>query len=181
MSIIGPLLFNIFIKYIFLIPNQSSLHDDNNLSYSHNDPDTLIHNLQHDCTAILRWCKDNNIQTNPDNFQENGFGRNGNNIITYFTVENTTIHCDDSVLFLGVECDHLLTFNNHIAGICMKSARQLAVLKRLGHLLTLKGKLAIFKSFIECNFNYCRLIWHFCIQANTNKLEKIQERALRFI
>ena len=29
--------------------------------------------------------------------------------------------------------------------------------------------------------NYCPLIWHFCNQTNTKKLEKIQERALRFI
>ena len=183
-SIIGPLLFNIFINDIFLIPNKSSLHnyaDDNTLSYSHTDPDILIHNLQHDCTAILRWFKDNNMQANPDKFQAISFGRKGNNIITDFTFDNTTINCDDSVLLLGVEFDHLLTFNNHIAGICRKSARQLAVLKHLGHLHTLKGKLAIYKSFIECNFNYCPLIWHFCSQANTNKLEKIQERAIRFI
>ena len=65
--------------------------------------------------------------------------------------------------------------------ICKKAARQLAVLKRLGHLLTRQGKLAIFKSFITSNFNYCPLIWHFCSQSSTKKLEKIQERALRFI
>ena len=75
----------------------------------------------------------------------------------------------------------MLTFNNHIASMCRKAARQLAVLKRIGHLLTIKGKLAIFNSFIESNFNYCPLIWHFCSQTNTKKLEKIQERALRFI
>ena len=65
--------------------------------------------------------------------------------------------------------------------MCKKAARQLAVLKRIGHLLTIKGKLAIFNSFIESNFNYCPLIWHFCSQTNTKKIEKIQERALRFI
>ena len=32
------------------------------------------------------------------------------------------------------------------------------------------------------NFNYCPLVWHFCGETNTKKkLEKIQERALRFI
>jgi hypothetical protein len=31
------------------------------------------------------------------------------------------------------------------------------------------------------NFNFCPLAWHFCSKANTIKLEKIQERALRFI
>ena len=31
------------------------------------------------------------------------------------------------------------------------------------------------------HFNYCPLVWHFCCERNTKKLEKIQERALRFI
>ena len=62
----------------------------------------------------------------------------------------------------------MLTFNDHITDICKKSARQLAVLKRLGNLLTLQGK-------------FCPLIWHFCSQCSTNKLEKVQERALRFV
>ena len=31
------------------------------------------------------------------------------------------------------------------------------------------------------NFNYCPLTWHFCGDKNSKKIEKIQERALRFI
>ena len=31
------------------------------------------------------------------------------------------------------------------------------------------------------NFNYCPLVWHFCGEVNTKTVEKIQERALRFI
>ena len=31
------------------------------------------------------------------------------------------------------------------------------------------------------NFSYCPLTWHFCTEQNSNKIEKIQERALRFI
>ena len=106
------------------------------------------------------------------------FGKKGNRQITDFTFGNTTIQCEDSVVLLGIEIDHLLTFNKHITEICKKSARQL---KRIGHLLTIKGKIAIFKSVIASNFNYCPLMWHFCSQSNTNKLENIQKRALRFI
>ena len=50
--IVGPLLFNIFINDIFLIRNNSSLH---NYADDNRDPDILSHNLQHDCTAIFRW------------------------------------------------------------------------------------------------------------------------------
>ena len=31
------------------------------------------------------------------------------------------------------------------------------------------------------NLSYCPLTWHFCTEKNTNKIEKIQERAPRFI
>ena len=31
------------------------------------------------------------------------------------------------------------------------------------------------------NFNYCPIVWHFCGETNTRKIEKIQVRALRFI
>lgn len=43
------------------------------------------------------------------------------------------------------------------------------------------GKMTIYHSFILSNFNYCPLTWHFCGEVNTKKIEKIQERALRFI
>ena len=180
-SILGPLLFNIFINDIFHILDRSSLYnyaDDNTLSHAHSNPDTLIRILQWGCSTTLRWFRVNQRKANPDKFQAIYFGGRG---ITDFTSENTSIHCVDSVVLLGIEIDHLLTFNKHIADICKKSARHLVVLKCLGHLLTRQGKLAIFKSFIASSFNYCPLIWDFCSQASTDKLEKIQERALRFI
>ena len=31
------------------------------------------------------------------------------------------------------------------------------------------------------NFSYCPLTWHFCGEQNTKKIEKIQQRALRFV
>ena len=65
--------------------------------------------------------------------------------------------------------------------ICKKASKQLAVLKSLGRFLTKQGKLFIYTSFISSNFSYCPLAWHFCSITNTNKLEKVQERALRFI
>ena len=41
--------------------------------------------------------------------------------------------------------------------------------------------MVIYNSFISSNFSYCPLAWHFCSIASTNKLEQVQERALRFI
>ncbi len=39
----------------------------------------------------------------------------------------------------------------------------------------------IHNTFILANFNYCPLVWHFCDKSSTRKIEKTQERALRFL
>ena len=39
----------------------------------------------------------------------------------------------------------------------------------------------LYKSFVASNFHYCPLSWMFCGKKNSDKLEKIQERALRFV
>ena len=48
--------------------------------------------------------------------------------ITELTFENTTIHCENAVVFHGIEIDHSLTFNKRITNICKKTARQLSSL-----------------------------------------------------
>ena len=64
--------------------------------------------------------------------------------------------------------------------IYAKGHQTVNVLKRIGKHLCRLGKLNIYHSFILSNFNYCPLTWHFCGEVNTKKIEKIQERALRF-
>ena len=51
---------------------------------------------------------------------------------------------------------------------------KLNVLKRMGKYLNRLGKLTIYHSFILSNFNYCPVIWHFCSEANTKKIEKFK-------
>ena len=67
----------------------------------------------------------------------------------------------------------MLNFDKQIKkNLCMKAARQPNVLQRLCKFLSVETRLLIFKSFIQSNFNYCPLVWHFCSEANTENLEK---------
>ena len=91
------------------------------------------------------------------------------------------IKCEENVTLLGVNIDFMLSFDDHVTDICKKASKQLAVLKSLGRFLTKQCKLTIYNSFIVSNFNYCPLAWHFCSMSSTNKMEKVRERALRFI
>ena len=44
-----------------------------------------------------------------------------------------------------------------------------------------KEKEVLLNSFVLSNFNYCRLVWHFCSSKSLKKIKKIQERALRIL
>ena len=120
------------------------------------------------------------MKVNPDKFQAIAIGKNTQSKNISFNLNGNIIKTEDEVKLLGVTIDYELKFNSHITNICRKASRQLNVLKRMGKYLNRLGKLTIYHSFILSNFNYCPVIWHFCSEANTKKMEKIHERALKF-
>ena len=82
---------------------------------------------------------------------------------------------------LGVTVDNKLKFEGQIKKICRKVSQQIAVLKRMKKLLPLKLQENLYRAFIAPLFNYCAESWHFCGNRLTEKLEKLNERALRFV
>lgn len=183
-SILGPLLFNVFINDIFHFVKQAVIYnyaDDNTLSFTHSNLGVLKTVLEEESFILIDWFFKNFMKANPTKFQAICVGKNAHENITCFKIDNVEIKCEDNVTLLGVNIDFMLSFDDHVTDICKKASKQLAVLKRLGRFLTKQGKMTIYNSFIISNFNYCPLAWHFCSKSSTNKMEKIQERALRFI
>ena len=183
-SILGPLLFNVFINDIFYFVVQSFIYnyaDDNTVSFIHKDLHILKNVLEQESLNLIKWFENNFMKANPEKFQAICIGKRAYENIDSFDLGGTQIKCEDNVTLLGINIDHMLKMDKHISEICQKASKQLAVLKRLGRFLTKQGKLTIYNSFIVSNFNYCPLAWHFCSAASTNKIERIQERALRFI
>ena len=86
-----------------------------------------------------------------------------------------------SIIFLGICIDKNLNFDFHIKDICLKASRQFSALQRLTGLLDLASRKAIYTSFISSNFNYSPLAWCLPSGASINKVQKLQERALRFV
>ena len=183
-SILGPLLFNVFINDIFHFISDSSLYnyaDDNTLSFCNPDFDALISTLETDSNQLIEWFRINKMQANPDKFQFLAVGRKTYDKNPSIHIQNFNLTCESTVKLLGIDIDYQLNFDAHISTICRKASQQLNILKRLGSYLNRLNKLTIFHTFILSNFNFCPLAWHFCTNKNSKKLEKVQERALRFV
>ena len=122
------------------------------------------------------------MQANTEKFQALTVGKKTSDQNMSFKIGDIDLKADvGNVKLLGVKIDPLLNFDEHVKTICLKASRQANALGRISKYLTLKSRQAIYHTFILSNFNFCPLVWHFCSKENTQKLEKVNYRALRFV
>ena len=182
-SILGLLIFNIFMNDLFLFIGKCRLYnyaDDDSLDSSSENLADVLYNLRHDGRNAIEWFAKNGMQANPDKFHFMLFPTPTEQQFLQLC-DGTSLMSETEVTVLGVTIDDKLCFSQHISVCCKKAARQLNVLARISKHLNINSRRAIYNSFIMSNFNYWPLVWHFCGQVNNQKLEKIQERAPKIL
>ena len=121
------------------------------------------------------------MQVNPDKFQAFSVGPKTSKAVKPFNINCQEIACQETVKLLGIEIDYMLNFDSQVSHICQKAARQLNVLQRLSNFLSDKSRLIILNLLYIQVLKYCPIVWHFCSKSNSEKLEKLQFRALRIV
>ena len=115
-SILGPLLFNIFINDIFMIIEQSDICNfaDYNTFYSCEKSLTDIkENLVSDTKSILNWFRFNSLKANPGKFQFMIL-RNKSHHKHELKINSIKVEASDDVLLLGITINKKLTFKQHV-------------------------------------------------------------------
>ena len=183
-SILGPLLFNIFINdflYHNFNSNVYNYADDNTLSFSDKTVTNIVEKLQNDCAVAMEWFNANFMKANAEKFQLMFLNRFEKDVNETLNLNNCQIESSKSINILGIEIDDKLNFNNQIDNLCCKAGKQINALKRMKYLLDKQCKCIIYNSFVSSNFNYSPITWMFSNKLNFEKLNKTNKRALRFV
>ncbi|KAL9954029.1 hypothetical protein ACROYT_G041517 [Oculina patagonica] len=181
-SILGPLLFNIFMNDMIYAIRECRLlsyADDTKIYHSHASPGAVELAVNQDLDNAATWFKENGMKANPDKYQAIVLGKNSQEIS--LKSGDINIPIKDQISLLGVTLDSKLKFDAHVAIVCRKVSSQVNALNRLKTILPLKTKQSLYRSFILPHFYYCSQVWHHCGKRNTRKLEKVNERALRYV
>ena len=181
-SILGPMIFNIYINdlfYHFLNTFVCNLADDTTPYACDIDLPTLLRNLKHDTLIATIWFEENYTKLNQDtchfllagNTPEFLWAKVGNELIWESRYEK----------LLGLTIDKNLNFNQQLSILCKEVSAKVSALVRMVKIIPFEKKRLIMKSFIESKFSYCPLIWMFCSRKMNRKINHIHERALRLV
>ena len=161
-SILGPILFNLFINDLFMYIKNSDLHnfaDGNTISCVSSSLNELTSELGKEGNIATQWFRDNSMIVNPEKLQAIIIDRkNQKNNPQKLTIDEKVITSSENVALLGLKVDSKLNFDEHISKLCNKSAGQLNTLCRIRHLIGLEERKILINSFIYSNFNCCPLV-----------------------
>ena len=180
-SILGPLLFNIFLNDILFLNLNSKIcnfADDNTIYSCASSTNEVIQNLQDDLKVVLSWFKENQMMANPGKFQ---FMLLGKHHPSQINIEDKILQPSNSVKLLGLTIDKNLKFDEHCESICKTANAKIKCLRRLRSSLNIDQAKLLYNSFIFPQFNYCSIIWMFCSKKANAAIDKIQKRALRIV
>ena len=181
-SVLGPLLFNLYINDLFFqITNTHPCNfaDDTSLNAFDTSLEDLLRDLECDTLSFIIWFEINFMKLNEDkcHFLINA----KTNEHLWLKVGNAKIWESFEEKLLGVTIDKNLTFNTHLSKLCKKVGQKISALARVSKLLPFQRKRLLLKTFIESQFSYCPLIWMFCSRTLNRRINHIHERALRLV
>ena len=194
-SILGPLLFIIFINDLCHIQSQSLkclFADDTTLFIAGKNLSNLTAALESDLKQISEWLEHNRLLLNVGKSNAMIFKWKyqrkidllNTNLDSHFKPEikcnNETIPFVNKFTLLGVILDEYLTFDLHTISICKKVNWKISVLKKSSYLFNINFRITLFKLFIISKYDYCStLFFHFQDALNEQRLDKNFSKSLK--
>ena len=179
-SILGPLLFNIYMcdLFSFVHPNIANYADDNTPYATSSNTQLVINQLENDAQLLLQWMDNNAFKANPD---KSYLLLNSKDNDLMVVINGHKIYNSEYVKLLGITIDNELKFNTHVSKLCKKASQKLHALCRISQYMSMTQKRIIMKAFIQSQFGYCPLVWIFHSRELNRRINRIQERALRIV
>ena len=179
-SILGPLLFNIFINDIFFFIEKTKIANcaDNNTQYATDKTvDGLLKILENETSIVLNWFMINEMKANDDKCHLIVPSHTNASV----TLGKESIEAKDSVTLLGITIEKELNFSDHVLNLIKKGNQKLHGLARISKYVSKNKLKLILRTFIQSQFNYGPLIWMCHSRTLNNKINKLHERGLTLV
>jgi len=179
-SVLGPLLFNIF---VLDLPNyvKSPLpqYADDTLLYRpiHSEDDINI--IQNDLNNIDKWCNDNKMALNADKCKTMRLTRRNNADKPSYSIHGKPLGVVQNYKYLGIMISSDLNWGDHVKFIASRASRLLGFIRRLVRCNDPQILINLFSTLCRPILEYGIPAWLPYQTGHCDTLEKIQKRLAR--
>lgn len=189
-SILGPLLFSIYINDLPSITNQcpaESYVDDTKMymCFPVKDYDSAMGLMNEDLERIRNWCFQNLLLLNPGKTFLMVYGSRQMvsklPAVFHLSLLGKELIPSESVKDLGVIFDRNLDFNEHIIKVTASCMSVLGQINRIKYVFNKELLIVIINSLVFSKLFYCSSVWSTTSEGNIRKLQSVQNFAARII
>lgn len=189
-SVLGPLLFNLYINDLPLCISSSAIScdmfaDDSSLHTYGVNSEHINDRLQTSLTEVSNWCTENNMLLNPEKTKSMIVAtrqkhQRGLNPLT-LSIDGQAIEQVTEHRHLGVVIDNQLKWEAHISSLSRSVAKNVYLLSRLKHVVSPEASYFFFHSHIMSRINYVSNVWDNCSEVHMKKLDSVHRRAVKHL
>lgn len=190
-SILGPLLFLIYINDIQNIPIESkilSFADDTTAFVTEKTIESLYDKANNELQHIQDWLCANKLSLNVSKTKYIIFGaRKNDNDNLYLKIQNKKLerisdkNPNKAIKFLGIYIDETLSWRQHISHVNKKISHSIFGINRIKNFLPHKSLKILYHTLVVPHISYNLVIWGRPSNPAINKTVLLQKRALRAI
>ena len=182
-SILGPLLFNLFINNILDgVGARGLLYADDMKVFSRIRTIGDCQALQASLDNIFEWCRNNNLPLNPDKCRVVSYTLKSDLISFDYNIGNTVLGRESNFHDLGIIFDNKLSFAQHISEITQSASRALGfVIRNSRDFINVDTLKLLYFAFVRSKLEYGSVTWSPFYQVHINRLERLQRRFLKFL
>ena len=158
-SVLGPLLFNIYINDMLYLMEDAEVcnyADDTTIYVVCDKIDDVVRRLEDGVAAILNWFPNNYMKLNEEKCHAMVFGGIHDDIRV--KIGTSVIKETKEQMLLGINIDNKLTFKSHVETLCKKAAQKLHALARIANHMETEQLASLMNAFIMSHFSYCPLV-----------------------
>ena len=189
-SVLGPTLFCLYINDLPLSLSQSDavldlFADDSTLHTINKDVSFIQNSLQISLNDVQLWCKKNKMALHPKKTKSMLIATRQKHQLYPLSLDlylnSSAIQQVDDHRILGVIFDETLSWHSHINNMCKTISRNLFLMNKLKHLVSMKALKLFFHAHILSHFNYSSNLWSNASQVYLKRLESLHKRGAKLL
>ena len=180
-SVLGPLLFNIYLNDLLLFLEETEVcnYTDDTTSYTCGpNVENVVAKLEDDALARSEWFPNDGMKLNEDKCHLMIFGGKSDEV--YVKIGEANVKESKEEKLLGIMFDQTLSFKQHVKTLCKKASQKLHALARISCYMDTEKLKQVMQAFVLSHFRHCLLVWMFNDRTLNHRINHIHERLLRF-